>query len=67
MKVYVVTMYRWGNKEDHSYIIGVFSDWDKAFKYGVLEEQWRGGKYDFDIESKEINEFYREIGEDEYV
>ena len=26
MKIYVVTMYRWGDKENHSYVVGAFVD-----------------------------------------
>jgi len=44
-KYYVVTMYRWGNRENHSYVIGVFSTKTRAIKAGATEECWRGNKY----------------------
>lgn len=45
MVVYVVTMYRYGDREKHSYVTGVFSDKAQAIKWGVDEEIFRGGKY----------------------
>ncbi len=40
---YVVTMYRWGNRENHSYVLGVFSTKTKAIKAGEKEQSYRGG------------------------
>ncbi len=45
MKVYVVTMYRYGEKESHSYIIGAWTDKDIAFQNANTEILWRGHKY----------------------
>jgi hypothetical protein len=45
MKVYVVTMYRYGDREKHSYVLGVWSTRELAYKYGLTEESWRGQKY----------------------
>ncbi len=45
MKVYVITMYRWGNHEAHSYVLGVWSNIDTALLQGRIEESYRGGKY----------------------
>jgi hypothetical protein len=44
-KVYVTTMYRFGNRESHSYVLGVWSDKHYALEMGNVEELWRGGKY----------------------
>lgn len=44
-KVYVVTMYRWGCVEMHSYVLGVFTTKTKAEKAGEREQEDRGGKY----------------------
>lgn len=41
--VYVVTMYRWGSRENHSYVLGVFSTKPKAIKGGEKERENRGG------------------------
>ena len=48
-KVYVVTMYRWGNHEDHSYVLGVWTNKIVAENYGITEEAYRGGKYDAEV------------------
>lgn len=42
---YVVTMYRWGDRECHSYVLGVFSKKTRAEKAAKREEEYRGGKY----------------------
>lgn len=38
-------MYRGGNSKKHSYVLGVFSSFEEASKYGNAEEEYRGGKY----------------------
>lgn len=43
--VYVTTMYRWGERENHSYIIYVGIKKNKAIKVGEDESNYRGGKY----------------------
>lgn len=47
MKVWVVTAYRFGDKERHSYVVGVFNS-EAIAKYASIEEVWRGGKYKCD-------------------
>lgn len=42
-QVYVVTMYRWGDRTKHSYVIGVFSTKTKSEKAGLKEKEERGG------------------------
>jgi DnaJ-class molecular chaperone len=49
---YVVTMYRYQDREKHSYVIGLFDKFEDALRAGVHEELDRGGKY-----SPEILEF----------
>jgi len=51
-KIYVTTMYRWGNKERHSYVIFVGFSKYKAIESGTSEFDSRGGKY-----SPEVIEF----------
>ena len=46
MKAYVTTMYRWGDPEGHSYVLGVFSSKEDAELYGQMEYQYRGHKYE---------------------
>ena len=48
-------MYRWGDREKHSYLVGVFNSKDKAFKEGEKETIYRGGKYDSEIYEIELN------------
>ncbi len=55
MILYVVEMLRWGNRENHSYVIGVYTDHDKAKEAGEVEESWRGGKYEYVITEHELD------------
>ena len=44
--VYVVTMYRFGDRESHSYVLGAYSSRDIAEHHAKVEEViWRAGKY----------------------
>ncbi len=45
MNVYVATMYRYGEKENHNYIIGVYTTRNIAIHNGNAEILWRGFKY----------------------
>lgn len=50
MKIaYVVTMYRYGNREKHSYVLGVFTTYKLAEDWGSTEKAYRAGKYEPDI------------------
>jgi hypothetical protein len=42
-KIYVVTMYRWGDRERHSYVYGVFTKKNAAIEAGKIEQVYRGG------------------------
>jgi len=55
-EIYTVTAYRWGDRENHSYIVGAFQvpgDNDKAealaLDAAVEESNYRGGKYECEI------------------
>lgn len=41
--IFVVEMLRWGGKEDHHYVIGVYSSLKAACEAGLEHEQYRGG------------------------
>ena len=41
----VVTMYRYGEREKHSYVLGAYRDRDAAIQDALVEVAWRGGKY----------------------
>ena len=50
MDVWVVTAYRYGDKEKHSYVVGVFNTFEIAKYAGEIEECWRGGnKYECEV------------------
>ena len=53
---YVVTMYRYGDKENHSYLLGVYDDEELAIAEAQLEQLNRGGnKYYPEVRRCEIN------------
>lgn len=47
--LYVVEMLRWGDRENHSYVIGVYSSETLATLAGEAEKTWRAGKYEYAI------------------
>ena len=55
MAVYTVIMYRWGDRERHSYLLGVFDTEEQAIDEGERECAWRGNKYKPFIAKVEIN------------
>lgn len=55
MTLYVVEMIRYGDREKHSYVIGVFDNHDLATKAGDVHTVWRGGKYVPVITRHELN------------
>jgi len=59
MEVFVVIMRRWGDKEKHSYVIGVYTDLKIAMEQGVLERIYRGCKYEPEIKKIELDKLRR--------
>ena len=54
--VYVVTAYRFGDREKHSYVVGVYSSKELAFEAANEEEAHRGGnKYECEIIDYELD------------
>jgi len=49
MNVYIVTAYRWGNKEAHSYVVGAFDVKEVAVNQANYEKEYRGGKYECEV------------------
>ena len=45
MDLYVVTMYRYGSRESHSYLLGCWSTLELAKLNANTEILWRGNKY----------------------
>ena len=44
MLIYVVTAYRFGDRESHSYVVGAFDNEEEALKQAKLEREWRDGE-----------------------
>ena len=56
MLLYVVTMYRFADREKHSYVLGVFDDEMLALKEAEKEQIYRGGnKYYPEVIKYELN------------
>ena len=47
--IYVVTMYRWGDRECHSYVTWAGRSKSAALKAADAEEEYRGGKYNAEV------------------
>jgi hypothetical protein len=47
--IYTVHAYRWGDRERHSYTVGVYSTENSAMKAADIEEDYRGGKYTCEV------------------
>jgi len=53
--VFVVTAYRYADKEAHSYVVGVFEQQYYACGIAEKEKDCRGGKYDCEVIKVELN------------
>lgn len=53
---FTVEMLRWGDRENHSYVIGVFDNEFDALKEAWLHMRYRAGKYDAHVTGWEIND-----------
>lgn len=54
-ELFVVTMYRWGERENHSYVLGVFDDKEKTESAGTNEMSERP-LYDMEIIRFKLND-----------
>ncbi len=54
--IYIVEMLRWGKDETHHYIVGAYTNYEKAKFIGNAEKSWRGGKYEYRITAVKIDE-----------
>ena len=48
-KIFVVTAYRWGDREAHSYVVGAYDNSDLAKEAADNECKYRGGKYECEV------------------
>lgn len=55
MKLYVTEALRWGDRESHSYVVGVYSTREQAKLAGDAERSWRGGKYECVVTEFELD------------
>ncbi len=53
--LFVVEMLRWGDRENHSYVIGVYSSKTLATLAGETEKSWRAGKYEYAISVMQLD------------
>lgn len=44
-EVFYVEALRWGSRENHSYVVGVFGSIERACREAVDHTTYRGGKY----------------------
>lgn len=42
---YIVEALRWNSRENHSYVVGVYDDYNRAIKSADDHANYRGGKY----------------------
>lgn len=47
--VYTVHAYRWGDRECHSYTVGVYPKKHAALQAAQTESDYRGGKYECEV------------------
>jgi len=60
--IHVVVAYRWGDVNNHNYVVGVYSNNEKATNAAGIEYSNRGGKYECHVTEHEID-FIEELEE----
>jgi len=53
--MYIVEALRFGNREDNSYVVGVYDHLHAAYRAAVAEEYWRGRKYECVVAEYKLN------------
>lgn len=56
-EIFVVIAYRWGERENHSYTVGVFNRLDQARSCANSHTEYRGGKYACTVEKCKLSVF----------
>ncbi len=64
-EIYIVTAYRWGDRSDHSYNLGVFQEKHRAKEVAESHRNYRGGKYACVVDKCVLNQFHNEV--DNYI
>ena len=62
--IWIVTAHR-TTKSEHSYVVGLYEDFEDAKKAANIEQYNRGGKYDMDINGYILNKLPEEIIDNE--
>lgn len=55
-EIFTIHAYRWGDRENHSYSVGVRKTSEKALELAKAEEEYRGGKYECEVIKWNIND-----------
>ena len=55
MNIYIVEAWRWGDREDHSYVLGCWDNLEEAKKIAVDHAHYRGGKYQCVVQQSVLN------------
>ena len=55
MIIYIVESLRWGERENHSYIVGCWDNLDAAKKVADEHSHYRGGKYQCIVQQCNLN------------
>lgn len=58
--MFIVTAYKWGDAEMHSYPIGVFDNLDLAIIESEAHADYRGGKYACVVDECQLNHYRNE-------
>jgi len=61
MKIYVVTAHRVGVMSEHSYVIGLYEEFEVAKQACKIEEINRSGKYECRINQHTLNELPEQL------
>ena len=56
MNIYIVEAWRWGDREDHSYILGCWDNLEAAKRAADEHSHYRGGKYQCVVQQCKLNE-----------
>lgn len=61
MRVYILTMRRWGDPEGHQYVSGVFTDLAECCMEGLEHKLYRGNKYEPYIQETLVDDAFGPI------
>jgi len=56
MNIYIVEAWRWGDKEEHGYVLGCWDNFEAAKQAALNHAEYRGGKYQCVVQNSKLNE-----------